>query len=262
MLSFITQQTGRGVQIESPIATFWMWDAFRGRIGGSSLYYDSAILTYQLQRAGHRDRRRRHDAAARARGRRAARARRRRHPPRDRGRRGASAARSRDHDGPHPLQQGRLAAVRRLARGADRVRARRGRISRTDRRSWCRHSSGSASPPSPSSSTRTSTVSLLSLKVDMLVALTVRNLLYIPLLVWAIWALCAPARPATDSRARMTALISGAHPARAARARPRRLRHRHDRVRGDGPAAEHRRGPAPRAVGGRLPRRPSPRPAR
>jgi len=49
VLSFITQQAGRGVQIESPIATFWMWDAFRHRIGGSSLYYDGAILTYQLR---------------------------------------------------------------------------------------------------------------------------------------------------------------------------------------------------------------------
>jgi hypothetical protein len=52
VLSFITEQTGRGVQIESPIATFWMWDAFRGRLGGSSLYYDGAIMTYQLRGPG------------------------------------------------------------------------------------------------------------------------------------------------------------------------------------------------------------------
>lgn len=52
VLSFITQQTGRGVQIESPIATFWMWDAFRGNIGGSSLYYDQPIMTYQLRGPG------------------------------------------------------------------------------------------------------------------------------------------------------------------------------------------------------------------
>ena len=52
VLSFITEQTGRGVQIESPIATFWMWDAFRGRIGGSSLYYDGSIMTYQLRGPG------------------------------------------------------------------------------------------------------------------------------------------------------------------------------------------------------------------
>jgi hypothetical protein len=30
---------------------------------------------------------------------------------------------------------------------------------------------------------------LLSLRIDMLVALTARNLLYIPLFVWACWAL-------------------------------------------------------------------------
>jgi hypothetical protein len=33
---------------------------------------------------------------------------------------------------------------------------------------------------------------LLSLNIDMLVALTARNLLYIPLLVWALWALRRP----------------------------------------------------------------------
>jgi hypothetical protein len=52
VLSFITEQTGRGVQVESPIGTFWMWDAFRHRFGGSSLYYDTAILTYQLRGPG------------------------------------------------------------------------------------------------------------------------------------------------------------------------------------------------------------------
>ena len=52
LLSFITQQTGRGLQVESPIATFWMWDASAHRIGGSSIYYDTAILTYQLHGPG------------------------------------------------------------------------------------------------------------------------------------------------------------------------------------------------------------------
>ena len=126
MLSFITQQTGRGVQIESPIATFWMWDAFRGRIGGSSLYYDGAILTYQLRGPGI-------EIAAAV-----------MTPllalavaallvsPCVAIRRGIAVGEvlpplvSGDHDGPHPVQQGGLAAVRRLARGTDRVRARRG----------------------------------------------------------------------------------------------------------------------------------------
>lgn len=48
VLSFVSQQTGRGVQIESPIGTFWMWDAF-ATVGTRSLvYYDQAILTFQV----------------------------------------------------------------------------------------------------------------------------------------------------------------------------------------------------------------------
>ncbi|HEU0206314.1 MAG TPA: glycosyltransferase 87 family protein [Pseudolysinimonas sp.] len=50
--SFITQQTGRGLQIESGLGTFWMWDAFTRRPGASTIYYDSSILTYQLHGPG------------------------------------------------------------------------------------------------------------------------------------------------------------------------------------------------------------------
>lgn len=50
--SFITQQTGRGLQIESGLGTFWMWDAFTRRPGASTLYYDTSILTYQLRGPG------------------------------------------------------------------------------------------------------------------------------------------------------------------------------------------------------------------
>jgi hypothetical protein len=50
--SFITQQTGRGLQIESGIGTFWMWDAFTHRPGASTIYYDTSILTYQLRGQG------------------------------------------------------------------------------------------------------------------------------------------------------------------------------------------------------------------
>jgi hypothetical protein len=50
VLSFITQQTGRGLQIESIIATPWMWDAATG--GRSRVYYDTAILTFQVQGDG------------------------------------------------------------------------------------------------------------------------------------------------------------------------------------------------------------------
>ena len=51
VFSFVTQQTGRGLQIESVIATPWMWDATLGA-GHSRVYYDTAILTFQLRGAG------------------------------------------------------------------------------------------------------------------------------------------------------------------------------------------------------------------
>jgi hypothetical protein len=51
VFSFITQQTGRGLQIESVIATPWMWDATLGP-GHSRVYYDTAILTFQLRGDG------------------------------------------------------------------------------------------------------------------------------------------------------------------------------------------------------------------
>jgi hypothetical protein len=51
LFSFITQQTGRGLQIESVIATPWMWDATLGP-GHSQVYYDTAILTFQLRGDG------------------------------------------------------------------------------------------------------------------------------------------------------------------------------------------------------------------
>lgn len=48
VFSFITEQTGRGLQVESPIGTFWMWDAFATGSSRSLVYYDQAILTYQV----------------------------------------------------------------------------------------------------------------------------------------------------------------------------------------------------------------------
>lgn len=51
VLSFVTQQTGRGLQIEAVIATPWMWDATRGA-GHSVVYYDTGILTFQLRGSG------------------------------------------------------------------------------------------------------------------------------------------------------------------------------------------------------------------
>lgn len=50
LFSFITQQSGRGLQIESPLATVAMWTAWAH--DGTSIYYDRDILTYQLQGPG------------------------------------------------------------------------------------------------------------------------------------------------------------------------------------------------------------------
>jgi hypothetical protein len=51
VFSFFTQQAGRGLQIEAVMATPWMWDATLGP-GHSQVYYDFAILTFQLRGEG------------------------------------------------------------------------------------------------------------------------------------------------------------------------------------------------------------------
>ncbi len=50
VLGFITEQAGRGLQVEAPAATFWLWRALAGE-PGTHVYYDTAILTYQV--SGH-----------------------------------------------------------------------------------------------------------------------------------------------------------------------------------------------------------------
>ncbi|RFA09639.1 hypothetical protein B7R54_10725 [Subtercola boreus] len=51
LFSFVTQQTGRGLQIEAPISTPFMWGAYL-RLPGSVVYYDQDILTFQVKGAG------------------------------------------------------------------------------------------------------------------------------------------------------------------------------------------------------------------
>jgi len=51
VFSFVTEQTGRGLQIEAPISTFWMWQASFG-LGGAVVYYDRQILTFQVEGVG------------------------------------------------------------------------------------------------------------------------------------------------------------------------------------------------------------------
>ncbi|EPR75930.1 Integral membrane protein [Leifsonia rubra CMS 76R] len=51
VLSFVTQQTGRGVQIESPVAGIWLWQIVAG-VPDTFIYYDAQILTFQVAGAG------------------------------------------------------------------------------------------------------------------------------------------------------------------------------------------------------------------
>jgi hypothetical protein len=51
VFSFVTEQTGRGLQIEAPVSTIWLWRAFAG-VPGTRVYYDHDILTYQVAGPG------------------------------------------------------------------------------------------------------------------------------------------------------------------------------------------------------------------
>ncbi|PSL38859.1 uncharacterized protein DUF2029 [Labedella gwakjiensis] len=47
VFSFLTEQSGRGLQIEAPVSLIYVWQAAAG-VEGAFLYYDPAILTYQV----------------------------------------------------------------------------------------------------------------------------------------------------------------------------------------------------------------------
>ncbi|WP_223360102.1 hypothetical protein [Leifsonia sp. ZF2019] len=51
LASFIAMQTGRGIQIEAPISTFWMWQA-AFHVPGAAVYYDRELVTFQVSGAG------------------------------------------------------------------------------------------------------------------------------------------------------------------------------------------------------------------
>ncbi len=51
IFGFITEQAGRGLQIEAPVTTPWLWAAFAGQ-PGASVYFDQQIITYQVTGAG------------------------------------------------------------------------------------------------------------------------------------------------------------------------------------------------------------------
>lgn len=52
LFSFVTAQSGRGLQIEAGLATPWLWFAAAHPGGPVSVYYDTTILTYQVRGAG------------------------------------------------------------------------------------------------------------------------------------------------------------------------------------------------------------------
>jgi hypothetical protein len=47
VFSFVTQQTSRGLQVESPVSTIWMWMSF-AHVGGAFPFYDQAINTFEV----------------------------------------------------------------------------------------------------------------------------------------------------------------------------------------------------------------------
>lgn len=49
--TFITAQTGRGIQIEAPVATVWMWLATL-KVSGVSVYFHPRLLTFQVSGPG------------------------------------------------------------------------------------------------------------------------------------------------------------------------------------------------------------------
>lgn len=51
VLGFVGEQAGRGLQVESPTATAWLWRAAAG-MPGAFVYYDHDILTYQVEGDG------------------------------------------------------------------------------------------------------------------------------------------------------------------------------------------------------------------
>ena len=51
LVSFITQQTGRGLQVEAPVSTPFLWMASAGH-PGTVVYYADDILTFQVSGAG------------------------------------------------------------------------------------------------------------------------------------------------------------------------------------------------------------------
>ncbi|MEO6944252.1 MAG: hypothetical protein ABI053_06035 [Lacisediminihabitans sp.] len=51
VFSFVGQQAGRGLQIEAPVSTPWLWQAFAG-VPQVSIFFNRALLTFQVTGGG------------------------------------------------------------------------------------------------------------------------------------------------------------------------------------------------------------------
>ena len=51
VVGFVTEQAGRGLQVEAPLATVWLWQIVAG-VPGVEVVYDREILTYQVDGPG------------------------------------------------------------------------------------------------------------------------------------------------------------------------------------------------------------------
>src|SRR5450830_1848774 len=51
VFSFVGQQTARGLQVEAPISTIWLWEGW-SHVPNTFVYYDQALLTWQVRGPG------------------------------------------------------------------------------------------------------------------------------------------------------------------------------------------------------------------
>ncbi|MFM9919992.1 hypothetical protein [Lacisediminihabitans sp. H27-G8] len=51
VFSFVAQQSARGLQVEAPISTVWLWQEFAG-VPNTFVYYDQGLLTWQVRGPG------------------------------------------------------------------------------------------------------------------------------------------------------------------------------------------------------------------
>ncbi len=116
-IGFIVEQAGRGLQVEAPLATAWLWQIVAGS-KEVTVGYDRDILTFQVEGSRCGCRCRAHDAPHDRRGCGGRAVRGARSAARGARRRTARSALARVRRRAHGGEQGRIAPVRDVARGA------------------------------------------------------------------------------------------------------------------------------------------------